>query len=212
MLSGTIRIAKERPPLKPTVLLATTNRGKLAELKDLLARLPARLTDLTEIGLDLPVAEDGADYAEIALIKAAAYAAASGLWTIADDTGLEVDALGGAPGVRSARLAGGDFERRAALLQRLAVHPRPWTARFRCAVALAVPGGGSAVGHGTCEGEVIPEARGEHGFGYDPIFLVAGTGYTMAELPLEKKNRLSHRARAVEALLPELNRLLTTAA
>lgn len=193
-----------------TLLLATTNRGKLAELLDLLARTPARLTDLAQIGLDLEVPEEGQDYGEIALFKAVAYAAASGLWTVADDTGLEVDALHGEPGVRSARLAGGDEARRAALLERLAPYPRPWTARFRCAVALATPRGDSAVALGTCEGEMIPQARGENGFGYDPIFLVAGTGYTMAELPLRQKNRLSHRAHAVEALLPELHLRLTS--
>jgi len=137
-------------------------------------------------------------------------AAASGLWTIADDTGLEVDALGGAPGVRTARLSEDDASRRAKLLQLLAAHPRPWTARFRCSVALAGPRGEVAIGRGDCEGEILPKERGDHGFGYDPIFLVAGTHYTMAELPLIEKNRLSHRARAVRALLPELRARLTS--
>lgn len=182
------------------LLLATTNLGKLAELRALLMGSGAPLTDLTELGLELKVAEDGASYAEIALTKAAAYASAAGLWTIADDTGLEVDALGGSPGIRSARLAGDDYARRQALLRQLTAIPRPWTARFRCAVALTSPGGASAIGHGTCEGEILPEPRGEHGFGYDPLFLVAATGRTMAELHLAEKNEVSHRAGAVADL------------
>ncbi|HSR48987.1 MAG TPA: RdgB/HAM1 family non-canonical purine NTP pyrophosphatase [Anaerolineales bacterium] len=182
------------------LLLATTNPGKLAELRALVLGAGAPLTDLAELRLDLTVPEDGDSYAEIALTKAAAYAAASGLWTLADDTGLEVDALNGAPGVRSARLAGDDETRRRKLLARLAPFPRPWAARFRCSIVLASPDGASAVGHGTCEGEIIPEARGEHGFGYDPIFLVTGTRRTMAELRLAEKNVVSHRARAVADL------------
>ncbi|MBM2842611.1 MAG: hypothetical protein HW404_448 [Anaerolineales bacterium] len=110
----------------------------------------------------------------------------------------------------TARLSEDDASRRAKLLQLLAAYPRPWTARFRCSVALAGPRGEVAIGRGDCEGEILPEERGDHGFGYDPIFLVAGTHYTMAELPLIEKNRLSHRARAVRALLPELRARLTS--
>ena len=194
----------------PPLLIATTNLGKLRELKILLASRGLELTDLRQVDLDLAVVEDGPDYDSIARRKATLYAAASGLWTIADDTGLEVDALGGAPGVRTARLSEDDASRRAKLLQLLAAHPRPWTARFRCSVALASPRGEVAIGRGDCEGEILPEERGDHGFGYDPIFLVAGTHYTMAELPLIEKNRLSHRARAVRALLPELRARLTS--
>ncbi|MBF8255284.1 MAG: HAM1 protein [Anaerolineales bacterium] len=194
----------------PPLLIATTNLGKLGELKILLAGRGLELTDLRQVDLDLAVVEDGPDYDSIARRKATLYAAASGLWTIADDTGLEVDALGGAPGVRTARLSEDDASRRAKLLQLLAAHPRPWTARFRCSVALAGPRGEVAIGRGDCEGEILPEERGDHGFGYDPIFLVAGTHYTMAELPLIEKNRLSHRARAVRALLPELRARLTS--
>jgi XTP/dITP diphosphohydrolase len=192
------------------LLIATTNFGKLGELKILLAGRGLELTDLRQVDLDLAVVEDGPDYDSIARRKATLYAAASGLWTIADDTGLEVDALGGAPGVRTARLSEDDASRRAKLLQLLAAHRRPWTARFRCSVALAGPRGEVAIGRGDCEGEILPEERGDHGFGYDPIFLVAGTHYTMAELPLIEKNRLSHRARAVRALLPELRARLTS--
>jgi len=210
LASGTIRVAERRWTPLPALLIATTNLGKLRELKILLASRGLELTDLRQVDLDLAVVEDGPDYDSIARRKATLYAAASGLWTIADDTGLEVDALGGAPGVRTARLSEDDASRRAKLLQLLAAHPRPWTARFRCSVALASPRGEVAIGRGDCEGEILPEERGDHGFGYDPIFLVAGTHYTMAELPLIEKNRLSHRARAVRALLPELRARLTS--
>ena len=188
------------------LLIATTNAGKLGELKTLLSGQGVVLTDLRQVDLDLAVVEDGPDYDSIARKKATLYAAASGLWTIADDTGLEVDALGGAPGVRTARLSEDDASRRARLLQLLAAHPRPWTARFRCSVALAGSRGQAAVGRGACEGEIIPQERGDHGFGYDPIFLVAGTPHTMAELPAAEKNRVSHRARAVHDLLAHLGR------
>jgi XTP/dITP diphosphohydrolase len=173
-------------------------------MRALLAGQDAALVDLEEIGLALDVAEDGPDYEAIARGKAASYATASGLWTIADDTGLEVQALGGRPGIRSARLASDDRSRRVALLALLSDRPRPWPARFRCAVALAGPRGESVVGHGSCPGEIIPEERGDHGFGYDPLFLVEGTGLTMAELPLARKNLISHRARAVQDLLARL--------
>ena len=164
------------------------------------------MTDLGQLGIDFSVPEEGADYAANAVAKALAYARVAGLWTLADDTGLEVDALGGAPGLRSARLAEGDAARRAALLHQIAAHPRPWTARFRCAVALASPVGETVTGTGVCEGEIIPIARGENGFGYDPLFVVSGTGQTMAELNFAEKNRLGHRAGAVEDLLARLRR------
>jgi XTP/dITP diphosphohydrolase len=186
------------------LLIATTNLGKLRELTSLLSGTGVELADLGQIGLDLAVSEDEGSYDAIALNKAVLYAAASGLWTLADDTGLEVDALSGAPGLRTARLSDDDRSRRSKLLELLAPHPRPWTARFRCSVALADPGGRSAIGRGTCEGEIIPQERGDHGFGYDPIFLVADAAETMAELPIEMKNRLSHRARAVQDLLTRL--------
>jgi XTP/dITP diphosphohydrolase len=188
----------------PPLLIATTNSGKLRELKELLSGSAVELTDLRRLGLDLGVSEDEPDYDSIARTKAVSYAAASGLWTVADDTGLEVDALGGAPGVRTARLSQDDPSRRAELLRRLSIHSRPWTARFRCSVALASPRGEALVGRGACEGEIVPQERGQHGFGYDPIFLVAGTSQTMAELPEAEKNQISHRARAVHDLLARL--------
>jgi len=191
----------------PHLLLATLNPGKRRELQDLLGSLGLDLLTPPILGLDLSVDEVGDDYAVNAQRKALAFSQASGLWTLADDTGLEVDALEGAPGPMSARLAGAgrsDADRRQTLLHLLQDHPHPWTARFRCVTALASPSGQVDVAEGVCSGEVIPEERGDEGFGYDPIFLVAGAGRTMAELTLEEKNRLSHRAHAIRALLPVL--------
>ena len=185
------------------LLLATNNKGKLRELQQILADLPIELLTPADLGLNLDVDEDGSTYAENAAKKAHAFAQASGLTCLADDSGLEVDALGGAPGLYSARYSpkpgATDADRRAFLLQNIADKPRPWTARFRATVAVAGPDGGVEWAEGICEGQVIPEERGTGGFGYDPIFLLAGMDQTMAELPEDAKNRLSHRARAVEA-------------
>ena len=186
------------------LLLATTNPGKLEELLALLQGAPFSILSPADLALKLDVAEEGADYAANARAKAVAFAQASGLWALADDTGLEVDALGGAPGRFSRRLAGSDIQRRQRLLHMLASVPRPWTATFRCTVALAGPTGTLLTADGACLGEILPDPRGQGGFGYDPLFLVAGTTQTMAELSLGEKNRLSHRARAVQALWPEL--------
>ncbi len=187
------------------LLLASHNAGKLRELSALLVELELSLITPAELGLHLDVEESGQDYAENAGLKAGAYARESGIWTLADDTGLEVEALGGAPGLRSARLVEGtDANRRSELLRLLSPHSPPWPARFRCCVALASPDGQVDLAHGACPGEIIRTARGAGGFGYDPIFLVHGTDKTMAELSLEEKNQLSHRARAVQAMLPVL--------
>ena len=206
------------------LLLATNNKGKLRELRAILAGLPIKLVTPADIRLELDVPEDGSTYAGNASKKALAFALASGLTALADDSGLEVDALHGAPGLYSARYGaplrlppfsgkmggrGGDADRRAFLLQNLrgANAARPWSARFRATVAVAGPEGSVQIVEGTCEGEVIPEERGAGGFGYDPIFLLPELGKTMAELPEETKNRLSHRARAVQAAKPILMRL-----
>ena len=191
----------------PSLLIGTHNRGKQAELRYLLDRLGLELVTLQELGIELEVPEPGPDYATHARDKALAYARASNLWTVSDDSGLEVDALGGAPGLGSARLGGkglSDADRRRILLELLKAHPRPWTARFRAVVALASPEGRVELGEGICPGEILPEERGRGGFGYDPLFLVEGSGQTMAELRPSEKNRISHRARAVQALLPSL--------
>ena len=176
-------------------------------MRALLEQIPARLADPATLGLALQVEETGKDYAENAQRKAQAYAAASGWFTLADDTGLEVDALAGAPGLRSARLlqpGATDADRRARLLELLAPFPRPWTARFRCAMALAGPDGRIDWASGECLGQIVPSPRGAAGFGYDPLFEVEHTRQTMAELALTEKNRISHRARALAALLPVL--------
>jgi len=193
------------------LLIATHNRGKLKELRSLLGGLDAELLSPDDLGLNLKVQEIGSTYTENAALKAQAYAQASGMLTLADDSGLEVDVLDGAPGIFSARYApqpnATDADRRIALLADLAGYPRPWLARFRCVVALTAPGEAPRFYEGICPGEIIPEERGDHGFGYDPIFLVEGTGRTMAELSMAEKNQLSHRARAVEAALEALNAL-----
>jgi len=143
----------------------------------------------------------GKSYSENAGLKAETALARSGLPSLGDDSGLEVDALGGFPGIRSARLGPTQKERTAELLQRLEGVPRPWSARFVCVIALALPGQEARFFEGESRGEVVPEWRGEAGFGYDPIFLVPGTGKTFGEMPPEEKRRYSHRARAARALL-----------
>ena len=184
-----------------SLLLATNNPGKVRELRALLRGFDIQLVTPKEAGLRLHVDEDGDTYVENASKKAMDFSQASGLVALADDSGLEVDALGGEPGLRSARYLSGtdatDADRRAYLLRKLAGKPRPWLARFLAAVAVASPGRSVRHAEGECAGEIIPDERGSEGFGYDRIFLVQGTGLTMAELPMEQKNRLSHRARAV---------------
>ncbi len=190
------------------ILIATNNAGKQREIQALLEDLGERLVMPAELGLRLDVTESGGTYAENASLKARSFAALSGLPSLADDSGLEVDALDGRPGLRSARFApwpaATDSDRRHLLLEHLQVYPRPWTARFRCVVALVLPDGTLHLAEGVCPGEIIPEERGNNGFGYDPIFLVSGSKRTMAELTMEEKNRLSHRARAVLAIRPRL--------
>jgi XTP/dITP diphosphohydrolase len=198
------------------LLVATNNPGKIDEYGELLAGLPAEITFPTREGLDLEVDESGASFEENARIKAVAYAQASGLLTLADDSGLEVDALGGAPGIRSARFAGptaDDTDRYRKLLTALADVPQGQrSAHFRCVVAVALPEGPVHTACGVCEGEIGFAPRGQHGFGYDPVFVVYGyDGQTMAELPPDLKNRISHRARALDAARPFLARLLDRA-
>ena len=185
------------------LLIATNNKGKIQELQALLKDTGIQLATPAQIGIDLDVIEDGSTYAENAAKKAIAFAQRSGLVSLADDSGLEVAALNGAPGLYSARYGSNhegklsDAERRALLIKNIVGKPRPWTARFHATIAVAVPNGETHLAEGFCEGEIIPEERGTGGFGYDPIFLLSELGKTMAELSLEEKNRLSHRARAV---------------
>lgn len=193
------------------LLIATHNRGKLREYAALLDGLPFELVTPDDLGLNLSVVESGDTYAENARLKATAYAQASGLLALADDSGLEVDALDGAPGVRSARYAlGGDADRVTALLRALEATGAPrnaWTARFRCVIVVAAPDGQTWEKQGTCEGRIIDTPCGHGGFGYDPVFFIPDHGCTMAELPADEKNRISHRARAVQAVRPVLEML-----
>ena len=182
------------------LLVATRNRGKVAEYAHLLADLGLELVSLDEVGIHYTVEEDGETYAQNALRKARSYAAASGLLTLADDSGLDVDALDGAPGVRSARHAGegaSDEDRYRLLLRNLQSVPEEQRgARFRCVIALAWPDGRAETVEGACEGRIARAPRGDHGFGYDPVFFLPEFGQTMAELSPEIKNRISHRAQA----------------
>ena len=153
------------------------------------------------VAFDAEVDEVGKTYAENAALKAEAAASRTGLPSLADDSGVEVDALGGFPGLRSARLGPNQRERTAELLRRLECLPRPWTARFVSVIALAVPGRATKFFEGDVRGEIVPEWRGTAGFGYDPIFLVPGTGKTFGEMAPEEKRNYSHRAAAANALL-----------
>jgi XTP/dITP diphosphohydrolase len=208
---------------RETLVVATTSRGKLEELKTLLAGLPVEVRGVAELLGHAPnVVEDGATFAENAVKKARAIAEATLTLSLADDSGLEVDALGGRPGVRSARFAherATDAENNAALLSALDAFGDPqetlarggFRARFRCVLALVDPytGGGEArTVEGVCEGIVTRAPRGSGGFGYDPLFVVDGTDRTMAELDALEKNRVSHRARAWAAMRPLLESVL----
>jgi XTP/dITP diphosphohydrolase len=197
------------------LLIATNNKGKIKELHELLDDMGIDLVTPSQIGLDLDVIEDGLTYAENAIKKAVAFARASSIISLADDSGLEVDALDGAPGLYSARYGStngqklSDEQRRAYLIQNLKDSPRPWTARFHATIAIAIPNGETQCAEGWCEGEIIPEEHGTGGFGYDPIFLLPELEKTMAELSPENKNRLSHRARAVMNTKPILESLFS---
>lgn len=193
------------------LLIATNNRGKLREYALLLGGLPFELTTLAEAGITVEIEETGSSMEQNAIRKAVEYAALSGLTTLADDSGLEVDVLGGEPGPLSRRYAGedaSDGDRNDYLLAKL--RSVPWEqrgARFRCVIAVATPEGKVETCEGVCEGVIAFEAGGEGGFGYDPVFYLPGSGKRMAELSLEEKNRISHRARAAQKARRILERL-----
>lgn len=206
-----------------SLVVASGNRSKVAELRALLDGLPLRVLTMDEVLRPPPVVvEDGETFAENASKKARAVAAASLCLTLADDSGLEVDALGGRPGVRSARFAherATDAENNAALVTALGATGDPagtpgadaYAARFRCVLAVVdpySPSGDVALAEGVCDGAVTLSARGSFGFGYDPLFVVLGRDKTMAELSEDEKNAVSHRARACLALRPILGRIL----
>lgn len=192
------------------LLLATKNRGKLEEIRGLLglaAQKNVEVLTLADMQTVREPREEGKTFTENAKIKALHYAAAYRVLCIADDSGLAVEALGSRPGVRSARYAGEqatDEENNALLLDDLNPHPRPWKAVFVCVSVCALPGRVVAEAAGRVTGEIVPARRGTGGFGYDSIFLVNGTGKTMAELSTEEKNRISHRGQAIRKLVAEL--------
>jgi XTP/dITP diphosphohydrolase len=210
-------IGSNEAPANVTLVIATSNRAKVLEFRALLADLPVDIVPVSDVLPEsISIVEGSESFEENALMKAKAIADASMALTLADDSGLEVDALGGRPGVRSARFAhdrATDAENNAALLTALAdVEPENRKARFRCVLALvdpwALPGLPDMTAEGTCDGFIAREARGGGGFGYDPLFIVKGMNKTMAELGDAEKNVVSHRAVAVQALRPRLVALL----
>ena len=203
-------------------MVATRNAGKLGELRELLAGVPYELVSLDDVGVGDDVEETGATFEENAVLKATTYCGLSGLPTLADDSGLEVDHLRGEPGVHSARYAGdgaSDDDRVALLLRNLRGEPEPWKARFRCVIAIAWPNlerqdsSSKSVRtfDGRCEGEIVASPRGDNGFGYDPVFFIPELGKTMAELSAEEKNAVSHRSAAAALASEALRRGTTTA-
>ncbi|HET7265108.1 MAG TPA: RdgB/HAM1 family non-canonical purine NTP pyrophosphatase [bacterium] len=196
----------------PRLVLATRNAGKVREIAAVYEDLGARLSgleDWPDVG-ELP--EEADTYAENAASKALTAARATGLPALADDSGVEIDALGGGPGARSARLLGRsatDAARNAYVLERLTgLPPERRTARYRAVVAVATPDGRVETFEGVCEGAIAERPRGGGGFGYDPIFEIAGDGRTMAEVPAEVKNSISHRARALRAARTAVARVI----
>ena len=193
------------------LLIATNNIGKQKEIRSLLRNLAVDLMTPDELDLNLMVTEDGTTYRENAAKKATSFAETTGLICLADDTGLEVETLGGAPGLYSARYSpqidATDADRRTYLLEQLKNYPQPWKAQFRCVCAIATPQGDVFFTEGVCPGVIIPTERGSHGFGYDPIFHISTIDKTMAELSMSEKNNLSHRAFAINQALPILMEL-----
>jgi XTP/dITP diphosphohydrolase len=184
------------------LLLATNNKGKIREYRSLLKGIPYEIVTPADCGITAEVAEVGKSFEENATLKAATLAKQSGLLSLADDSGLEVDALGGEPGSLSHRYAGEnatDADRIAFLLSKLKNVPeKKRTAQFRCVIAIAAPDDKILLCSGLCRGVITAAPRGNQGFGYDPIFYLPELGKTMAELTLDEKNRISHRARAAE--------------
>lgn len=194
--------------MQHTFVVATGNAHKVQEIRAILREYPVELLSLRDFEVDEEPEEDGATYEANALIKARYYAKATGRPCLADDSGLEVDALDGAPGVISARFAGAETphsEKIKVVLGHLqGVPDEQRGARFRCVAALVEPGGREVTCEGVCEGRIAHRPSGEHGFGYDPIFLLPERGCTTADLVEEEKNRISHRARAFLGLMKAL--------
>ena len=196
--------------MKTKLLLGTLNQGKIEEYSLLLSDLPLVLVTPQDEGLDVQVEEKGKTMEENALLKARVYFAESQLPTLAEDSGLEVEALHGEPGIFSARYGNSDEERISRLLHRL--KGIPWERRkacFRCVIALALPSKKIEICQGECQGLIVFSPQGKDGFGYDPIFYLPEMGATMAELTLEEKNALSHRGRAARKTIPIIRRLVS---
>lgn len=184
------------------IVVATKNKGKIKEIREVLKGIDAEILSLDEIGLEIEIEEDGRTYSENAVKKAAEVAKRSGRISLADDSGLEIDALNGKPGINSSRFAGinaDDRERNLKILEMMKDAPHGKRgARFRCVIAIAEPNGKSYTCEGVCEGEIAESIRGDKGFGYDPIFIIPEYGKTFGELGPEVKDKISHRAKALE--------------
>jgi XTP/dITP diphosphohydrolase len=188
------------------LLIASGNQGKLREINGILSPLALEILSTQDINLDIEVEETGSTYGENAHLKAVTFHTATGLAVLADDSGLEVDILGGAPGIYSARFSPksnpNDADRRSHLLSQLKGKPQPWTAHFHCTAVLILPSGEYIQTSGRCDGVIIHEERGTNGFGYDAVFFLPEYNATMAQLPGDLKNQISHRAKALSAMLP----------
>lgn len=196
--------------MKPEIVFATGNEGKMKEIREIMADMDCTILSMKEAGIDLDIVEDGTTFEENAVIKAQAVAQACGKIVLADDSGLEIDYLDGAPGIYSARYMGEDTpytEKNAALIRQLdGVEDAQRSARFVCVIAAATPDGEVLTADGVIDGRIAYEASGDHGFGYDPIFYVPEFGKTTAEMSDQEKNAVSHRGKALQkmkALLQE---------
>lgn len=207
----------ERNAKKPFRLIAATkNKGKLEEIAQLLAQFPYEVVSMAQIGFVDDIEEDGSTFEENALIKAKCIWKATGEAVIADDSGLEVDYLDGAPGIYSARYAGEgatDADKNCKLLGALKDVPADKrSARFVCAIAVVFADGASLTVRGICEGYIATEPAGSNGFGYDPLFYVPEFGMTIAQMDSDIKNGISHRGNALRKVVEELERILPAAA
>jgi XTP/dITP diphosphohydrolase len=198
----------------PRLLIATTSLGKLREWQGLLADLPLQLVTLTDVGIDFDVDETGATFTQNAVLKAEAYGQASGHLTLAEDSGLCVAALGGAPGVHSARWEGADYAHKNALLIRLLAgkHGRARNCRYACVAVLRHSDGRIWRARGEVHGQIACAPAGESGFGYDPVFYIPRLGRTLAQVAVDEKDRISHRGRAAGRIRPILRQLIESGA
>ena len=199
---------------RPRLLIATTSAGKLREWQNLLGDMPVQLVRLSDVGINFDVDETGSTFRENAVLKADAYGHASGILTLAEDSGLCVAALGGGPGVHSARWEGEDYSHKNALLIRL-LEGKIGQARaclYTCVVVLRHPDGRKWYARGEVRGQIATAPSGSGGFGYDPVFYIPRLGRTLAEVPVDEKDRISHRGRAARRIRPKLRQLIEAGA